>query len=523
MRYMKMDQVLTDTSPAYAEEWLESLPYTDFTRSTSLMIDALGKINEASLKTAARLELLELFLHPYEYLLNIHVKNIENQLSAEACLQRIEPIRRIASELLICCQTAINDSLLRKTRWINTRPPTQAIVIGIRLVSHLLLMQYQRYAPADKQHWRELHDFYLDAGSIEQIESLVSYPVGDAPTKISVELAYKQIIGTLMVDPHHLPFGAIWEIYEQLENWARLIRIEPYKPVENPEGCYLLDLRQGSQPLNLGKYKVKQVNENLRIIDCSALLKPLDEYADSLRTQHKLPEDSRISAVNASTSLEQLRHAYGVAVKRVYPRKDKDGPLLVANGINAVYYQLNERTEFEVSDTDVDEDELIGVDNIFSRQDTTVPRYDTEQWDFVNVSAGGYSILRAGDVTPAVRIGDLIGINNEQGQAGSDWVLGVIRWLMVQADNSCKVGIQNLGVNPRPVALRGTTGNKSETQFRRAFLINQDDGGSMLIAGRGLYSPERSLELRTADDTTSLIAGPLEEATAIYERFFPHA
>ena len=32
-----------------------------------------------------------------------------------------------------------------------------------------------------------------------------------------------------LVDPHHLPFGAIWEVYDQLDSWADHTQIIPMR------------------------------------------------------------------------------------------------------------------------------------------------------------------------------------------------------------------------------------------------------------------------------------------------------
>ncbi len=511
-----MNTAFTDTRPAYVEEWLETLPYTDFDKTTALLIQALSHCNQQELKAATRFELLELYLHPYEYLLETWVKSSDNSSSLESRHRYIEPLKQIAGELHICSRNALDTSMFRKTRWINNKPPTQGILIAMRLVSHQLLMLYQAYAPVPKTVWRELHELYLSAESLRQLSVKVIYPVGDVPLKTSIEHAYKQILATSLVDPHHLPFGAIWEIYDQLDQWADEIQIKSFYAPQSPSGLYMLDIAHGTVPYSLSKYKLKQANPALKIINCLALQKHVQLCQKTLDKEGKLPSTVRFSALHARTLITQLQHAYGIPVKRKHPRKTKEGSLRVASGLNTVYYYLNNMIEFNANQ-DADDDEIMGVDNIFSSTLNELISYDTEDWSFINESAGGFSILKNLRPGSPIRIGDLVAINMDGDD--DDWLLGSVRWLMVKKRDEYKTGIQTIALNPRTVAVRATSGGKTDTDYRRAFISSDDSGSECLITPRGLFMKERDLEININNKIMPVQSLKLLESTIAYEKF----
>ena len=56
-----------ETRPIYIEEWLDSLPYIDFIKTSSLLNKALVATNKMEIKGSTRLELIELYNRPYQY------------------------------------------------------------------------------------------------------------------------------------------------------------------------------------------------------------------------------------------------------------------------------------------------------------------------------------------------------------------------------------------------------------------------------------------------------------------------
>lgn len=56
-----------ETRPIYIEEWLDSLPYIDFVKTSSLLNEALIATNKADIKSSTRIELIELYNRPYQY------------------------------------------------------------------------------------------------------------------------------------------------------------------------------------------------------------------------------------------------------------------------------------------------------------------------------------------------------------------------------------------------------------------------------------------------------------------------
>ena len=69
-----------------------------------------------------------------------------------------------------------------------------------------------------------------------------------------------------------------------------------------------------------------------------------------------------------------------------------------------------------------------------------------EKWGLVDQSSQGFAVIK--DIKPAysVRVGDLIAISiRKKGEKKStQWILGVIRWLMIRDGKVFKVGVRTL-------------------------------------------------------------------------------
>jgi hypothetical protein len=168
-----------------------------------------------------------------------------------------------------------------------------------------------------------------------------------------------------------------------------------------------------------------------------------------------------------------------------------------------------------------DDDEIMGVDNLFSSTLNELISYDTEDWNFVNESIGGFSIFK--DLRPGspIRIGDLVAINMDEDEDVEDenWLLGTVRWLMVQKRDEYKTGIQTIAMNPRTVAVRATSGGKTDTDYRRAFMFTDESGSECLIVPRGLFIKDRDLEININNKIRPVQTLKLLESTVAYEKF----
>ena len=186
-----------ETRPIYIEEWLDSLPYIDFNKTSRLLLEATAETNKESIKPEARLELISLYHRPYQYYLESQIKSgAQHTLqSMETMQEQITVLKQIAVNLGSACSLSIEEGLHRKTIWRQKKSPLPAMLMQMHYLSHVLIFSYLEYTPAPENIWRELHGLYSYAENIGQQHTTV-IPAGGDPNKDATTITntYKCIL-----------------------------------------------------------------------------------------------------------------------------------------------------------------------------------------------------------------------------------------------------------------------------------------------------------------------------------------
>lgn len=147
----------------------------------------------------------------------------------------------------------------------------------------------------------------------------------------------------------------------------------------------------------------------------------------------------------------------------------------------------------------------------------TTSSFILEQWDIINEGPGGYALTRNTRPTYTVRVGEIIGIKQLDGDHKESWSLGVTRWLMADNRQNYRLGIQLLARDAQPVAVRATGDNTGKSLYR-GFLIEKP-GETVLITKAGFYRHQRSIEIVRTDKQQQCKAGRLQDTDIGFEQF----
>lgn len=506
-----------DTRPLYVEEWLDSLPYADFLRTARLIEEATRATNAQTVKAATRLELVEIYNRPYQYYVESQIRaGAQHTLqSIEAMQGQIDLTKRIAVNLALACRLAADEILKQKTGWRQTKPPLPAYLGAIQYLSHATIFGFLEYAPIPKNVWRQLHSMYEFAESIRRELEPVPLP-GQQQGSSSIADAYKRIVLAALVDPHHLPFGAIWEVYEQLRHWIGHVQLRPFEPVSGTGGCFVIDLDSDCRPLTPDKQAQITAVKRARILDCAALAGVVEDQLDRLAAGQPLSTESRLSPYFARAVLGQMLRAWGVPPSRHFPREPRSGTVTLVRGMHAIFYHLNGEQEFDPGRDPDAEDEA----DWHQPAPAEVPAvYAGETWNLVDQGQGGFAVISSDRPPQTVRVGDMVAFANDSGGRRT-WVVGIVRWLMVRQGRSHRLGAQILGGRITAAGVRATTGSRQDRRFRRALLV-QDRAATdiSLITERGFHVHGRELQLRVGQTLRTARAGPLAEGSVAFERF----
>jgi hypothetical protein len=508
-----------ETRPLYVEEWLDSLPYVDFKLTSRLLYEATKATNETALDAKTRLELAEIYNRPYRYYVDSQVRaGAQHTLQSIETMQgQIEVLKMIAVNLGRACRMAADEALRKPTLWGQKKPPLREYLCCLHYLSHALVFSYLEYAPTPKGVWRELHGAYQYAANLKQQGVALVPPGGNAKTdSISIENAYKRIVMTSMVDPHHLPFGAVWEIFEQLGSWAQHVEIAAFRAIDRPGGWFVSHLAGDDRPVHYLKFDRKTATNQHVLLDAGALGGLIEQEQDRLDAGKGLSDKLKLSPYFARTVLAQLLRSWGLPPNRSVQRTRAEGSVQVAAGLNSIYFHVNGKQEFRPAPIEQDNEEVEET----TPAPSSAQNYDVDQWDLVDEAPGGMAIMRVSKPGRPARVGELLAISRA-GAAGP-WQIGTVRWLMMSPKNNMyRIGVQFLAKTVRPVEVRATTGSREDIRFRRGLMIKEagGDGRSKLITERGLFAKARQLELRSTEESRRMVAESILEAAAGFEYF----
>lgn len=507
-----------ETRPLYIEEWLDSLPYIDFKKTSALLYETLVATNKATIKSATRIELVELYNRPYQYYVESQIKTgAQHTLQTIDAMQgQVTQMKQIAVALSFSCKLAFDTALNKKTLWKQSKPPVEAMLMSMNYLSHALVFSFLEYAPVPKKVWQQLNFIYDFAESIQCHKKIYSIPgANNKNINTSIDHTFKKIIMASLVDPHHLPFGAIWEVYEQLDSWAEYTQIHPMQFVSNTAGYFVLDLKTDDKPIPLAKFNPDNTNDKNRLLDSVPLENLIQKQIDLLQMGQQIDKSIVLSPFYAKSLLSHMLKAWGLPPKRYFPRKAKTGHLNLVTGVNAIYYCLNNGNAFRSNTATEGNDDEIDVLESPTETPSQI-NYIPESWRVVDEGSGGYAIIRDEKPKKAVRVGDLVGIN--LGVDNDKWSIGVVRWLMVSRGIH-KVGLQIISETAKPIALCALTGSQADRELRPAFMLDTKSKQQSIIAEKGLYMADREMEIKDGEKKELIVAEDLNDSSISYEVF----
>jgi hypothetical protein len=511
-----------ETRPMYVEEWLDSLPYIDFVTTSQMMHESLKATNKVQMKSGQRMELVTLYNRPYQYYVDSQVKaGAQHTMQTIATLtNQLDRMKYIAMDMALACRLAMNDTLNHKTLWGQNKSPMQASLMEMHYLSHVLIFSYLEYAPTPKNIWRELYAVYDFANGVDKHRSQITL-VNSNNKKImtTIESTFKRILLVSLSDPHHLPFGAIWEIYEQLEDWIQFTQLESFHEVDNPNGMFVVNLKSDARPVPYNKFNIQRASDNHRLIDANSLLSIVKEQRNSLESDQAGNNDLVLSPYHAKSLLDTMLDFWGTPALRRSKREPDSSKMYISCGINSIYFHLNNQEEFDMPQQEMDESSNVAViTNIPQHTETMATYYDLEEYQRVDTSNCGLAVSRTGKPSASIRVGDLLGLHSPSDKNRIQ--VGIIRWLMVQ-QNNYRIGIKIIGEHVSAAAVRAIEGNGIDCEYRRAVLADESalGGNVSLIANKGLFNPDRAMELAQENDNQQITATQLIESTVNIEQF----
>ncbi len=553
-----------EVRPVYAREWIEGLPYANPLNLVTALHRALLALNRNPMKPTLRLELLELYLRPYSYLLELEEKQgpVHSIAGLEKSRAGTDATKNVAHELALGYKLVLLGALQKKQRlWGKNKEVAVALQRASLFLSHVLLHAYHEYLPTPQRVWIELAQLHAYGTENELDGERPPKAEIDGSLQCSLAEAYKRILLTSLVDPYHLAYGDVWKIFRLLGDCAGDAGLSSLHPVAQPAGIFVIEPASDRRPRAYVDYDADDLHPDYLLLDANPLVQRfkgrLESSADAVEPPHSGTE----------SFLKYMVRSWGLPPQRHTPRRGSDGQIKLLTGLTNLYYllggtatELDGASSFGSRDLDhvfdtKQEAETLDVISVKSGGVVTVsashwggeeernqPRkqspvrekrpaaspppspdsFSAEYWELVNQGPGGLGIVKHIRPNYAIGVGGPIGIQfpGKAGQEGR-WALGAVRWLSIADSGEYQAGVQLLSPRATPVAVRATSAFGQGPSLRAGLALPDLEGGSgsSLISPRGTYRKGGILVVETGEQVLKLRMESLEETTGSYDRY----
>ncbi len=504
-----------ETRAVYVEEWIEALPYANPAVMVRQLLESVSKLNRCPLKPAIRLALMELYAHPYQYLMERQEQSdVAPSVAAfEKHRADSDAARLVAMEMGYGYKLVLAATVGRKGLFGKSKELATALQRAVLFLSFSLMHCYDEYLPAPSNLWRELCELYLYASRSRLGEQPVSAGKLRDVFQHSVAHTYKRMLLTSLVDPYHLTQGSIWKVFDTLGNYCDLAKLAPSQTLDKESGVFVVEPGRDQRPITYADTKGTGLSDEALVLDANPLIGRLQEVIKKSRA-HDL--DKRV--------LGRITRALGLPPKRHTPRERVGGKLELVSGLSAIHHFLGgadgaprvappavsrgEDDSIEIGDTAGEALSLSG------------PAYKTEAWELADKGPGGIGVLHGARPAIPIGVGQLLGIRFGSGRR-SHWSVGVVRWLHIAHKDHYHAGVQVLAKAAQAVWIRtGDSGDEAGEGVAALVLPKLDSAkGSSVVAPGGTFTTGAMLSVQTPHERVTIRAGSLTESTESYDRF----
>ncbi len=476
--------------------WLDALPLTQINFASMQFYRALPEIVRLQTQAETRLAMLELLRLPV-----LHSVQGLSQHFLNQPLILPETARKTAT-LAQALQKHLTNGYLISVRELCSQPPPhgeplrkhQALAISRAMtgLGLLLVRGYQLYTPIASQVWTELHTLYLLAEQLDLLDSPVDDPLPHHRGIKTIEQAYIRLLLLACARPNQMRQDEVLISYQALEHLSALGKLSAYNPMRK-DNLFAVMLDSGQPPayksrLNLpGSHLVRELSTHA----IAARLQELGKVENNAETPRLAAEQQLTPALCG-----HLIQAWNILAQRSFDRRPANGHLQVTVGLSNIHYHIAGRVPFTVflnqmpgykqgeektglfrkhgiqlkaqapnldddpwgNAHDVGGNPLAGADLPTLNIERSIRQQEQQEYKgqhplhqvpLIDASPGGYCLEWQGEIPSQVKVGELLGIQEEGRQK---WAIGVVRWVQ-QTQGATQMGIQVLSPQATPVGI----------------------------------------------------------------------
>ena len=234
--------------------------------------------------------------------------------------------------------------------------------------------------------------------------------------------------------------------------------------------------------------------------------------------------------------LRRMVRFWGLTARRQFSRMKTVESLSLCVGINAVHFFASGQKPFALN-VPVDQardamqatvpEESDSIDIDLETTEPAPPRlaeallrapetFRVDEWQTRDESASGLALMRSGVGGSHVRIGDLVGVEDE---ATGQWRIGIARWLKSPTTSELEMGVEMIAPSAEPVAIQSSDSHPE--QFIQALLtapIPALRKPATLLLPRGAYRQGQAINLLREEKLRQIMPTQLVERTGAFEQ-----
>jgi hypothetical protein len=433
-------------------EWLANLPLANQNLTAQQLLGVLREMNEARVDPLRRVEALEMLRRPvYDV-----VERLGTQLQSdsfpmpEARMRVSDTILEFERELTTGYIAVVCDLCAPSGAVPFLRGKTVALALtrAIQHQSARLWIAYQTHCVPQVGVWQSLHDLFLLAVALRCDEKAEEDPL-PGRAKVSARSAYMQALLHAFVKPYHFIQKENAELRAALPVLVALCAV---RPGYAPEGAIAVCTDGDASPP--GPVRGRHVAvESLWQLDVSALLRTFDtelerRATDAISVSIASPAGKAELSVE---TVERLSKTWRGRRERAFPRAADTVAMDAVIGLQAVHYVLAGEVDFDTFHNRARAVGDAGDDRnaIFAQAGATVVPARAR---VVDRSIGGFRLRFDSNEDIRARVGEVVALAPSEAPS-RNWIVGMLRWLRVDAFGTVEVGIETLGHDARAVSI----------------------------------------------------------------------
>ena len=412
-----------DAKPRQVKAWLARLDAGQPQAAALALLKFISASNRHELDEARRLEQLEL-IEPVA--LKMHGALRWQYLKAPPPLDMTrQSLADLAAALLAemaeSYQLLIGANLEPTFRLFGSDPLPQLFRRRIHWLHQCLVHHFEIHAAVPEGLWLWLHQCYTLCARMGHADSV------DAEGQAATDL-YRAALLLAIADPYRMPDHELPWALGLIASHGHLARLIPASASQLRPGNYAVDHHRDQPPFALARGQDPMLQAWSYSLSTTELVKYLTWLLNalpSLKTRPDVPEAASLRDPRYPAFLQRMQRQWSASFQRLQQRRPCERPM-----------------DYEL---------VAGLASLTALLDRPSPdRPGAEQYQATNVSAGGMTLRKSGEVRQALQVGIVVGLRSKPGEV---WQPGVIRWLRVPSQGEVEFGVQFLPPHAHAVQL----------------------------------------------------------------------